>query len=375
MADAFDGPGVGAALDAHFYTGGRQVRRVAELDARDWPIGTLADRVGYGDEVSLQPADWLVEIARLRAHERRVTWIALYRGATDAVLGDRSNYQGVGIWLLDATCRRPDLLLQGLREVVQTLAGEGIERCEAVAREFATPQYLYLEPLRPMPPGLQGWSFSADLLPTTAVFQASAAADPWSAVAEQVSRVTVLPAATPDQARSLILVTPSPVAGVEQLPRTLATDLLAQLPPALADAAAEMANARRDRDASAAEVSGLTGRLNEAEATATESRAKIAQLERQIEENDVLKRLKAIDDQLARIQESTRRVDLALPDLKRSAGDQPLPPRPAPRAQHRSDLGTQRAQAGDSWEPYLIGAIATLFVVGFLALLYYIFER
>lgn len=324
------------ALDAHFYSGGLQVRRLGG-EPGNWTPEPPETYVGFRDELPLEPGDRVVEFTRLGFGERRLTWIAVFQRAPDAVLGDRKNHAGVGAWLLDQDVCAPGLLLHGLRQLSAKLVESGPEQTAAAAQGFLQPDYLpaYVQPIPALPPQLSGWSFAAQAMPATALFQATAASEDaaWQLVAEQLKRMTLLPGPTRDHSRALILV-PSPptrtvpVDSVATLQGNFSAELIERLPAALADLTQEAQQLREQSRAGQADAQALRRQLEGARAAEAEARSRVTELEQQVADSDVLQRLAAIDQGLRQIAGSTSRTEGALVKLNSNLHQRSLAPQP-----------------------------------------------
>lgn len=312
------------AIDAHYYDGGLKVARLAGGTVQPpWVPADATDQVGLHEAFSLQPGDRAVEISRLRSGPHAVTWIAVYRRSQDASYGDRDNYAGVGVWLLNQVVHGPVFLLDGLDTLSRTLLDGGLDAAQAVAGQFLARDNLpgRLAPLMSMPSGLGGWTFSQDLLPVKELYEVTVAEGErvaWQPVAEHILRMTLLPAPTAAHARSLILVRPTsnagvgPLPGLKPLPVGLATELAKALPAALAEQQLSMATLLRDHEDVTRQLDRLRHELATAQAVQTNQALHITDLERQLDASDTDGRFKAMGGTLARIDEQVRGNGLAL---------------------------------------------------------------
>ena len=87
-----------------------------------------ASRVGLGsNEVELGSDDCAIEASFFRTNEHYVAWLGSYRRAPDKTHGDRGNYAGLGIWIVDALPIQVSVflnLLTKLSEQVALLGGK-----------------------------------------------------------------------------------------------------------------------------------------------------------------------------------------------------------------------------------------------------------
>jgi hypothetical protein len=72
-----------------------------------------ADSVGLSNEIQLKNPDFAVEVTR-RDNGRNLTWIGVYKSSVDLDYGDRGNYCGIGVWLVDCSPIHTKLLIESL---------------------------------------------------------------------------------------------------------------------------------------------------------------------------------------------------------------------------------------------------------------------
>jgi hypothetical protein len=72
-----------------------------------------ADSVGLSNEIQLKSPDFAVEITR-RNNGRNLTWIGVYKASVDLDYGDRGNYCGIGVWLVDCSPSHSHILIKSL---------------------------------------------------------------------------------------------------------------------------------------------------------------------------------------------------------------------------------------------------------------------
>ena len=86
-------------VEAHYYSGGICYQHFPRSMPRPaW--APRSDQVGLRNEFPVVGNACAVEWCRLlTASGDKVTWLALYRPAVDAVLGSRENHAGIGVWL------------------------------------------------------------------------------------------------------------------------------------------------------------------------------------------------------------------------------------------------------------------------------------
>lgn len=113
-----------AFLEVHVYTDGR---KVAFFGAPSRPsFLPSSEYVGLiNQDPRLATGEYAVDLSRfaLRGGGETATWLAVYRGRPDPVLGDRGTYVGAGLWLLDNPALAIDTVLDALRMIVDRVAG------------------------------------------------------------------------------------------------------------------------------------------------------------------------------------------------------------------------------------------------------------
>ena len=112
-----------AYLEVHVYTDGR---KVAFFGAPSRPsFLPSSEYVGLiNQDPRLATGEYAVDLSRfaLRSGGDTATWLAVYRGRPDPVLGDRGTYVGAGLWLIDNPAIAIDTVLDALRMIVDRVA-------------------------------------------------------------------------------------------------------------------------------------------------------------------------------------------------------------------------------------------------------------
>ena len=108
-----------AFLEIHIYTDGR---KVAFFGAPSRPSYLpSSEYVGLvNQDPRLGTGEYAVDLSRfaLRSGGETATWLAVYRGRPDPVLGDRGTYVGAGLWMIDNPAIAIDTVLDALRMIV-----------------------------------------------------------------------------------------------------------------------------------------------------------------------------------------------------------------------------------------------------------------
>lgn len=315
-------------VDAHYYSGGLHIQAFAPpVGDASWVPSPPGDFAGYRDEFPLEKGDFAVEFARVLHRGRQLTWIAVYLRSIDAKFGDRANHAGVGVWLRDHFAREPLLLLVALRGIAEVLAERGIDAIAADVRALQSKEYLltYIAPFRGVVPALSGWPFAAGRIAETALFVTpDGPGDAWRDVAEQIVRMTVLPAPS-GTSRAIMLVSPSADRATAGGPATrikgqVGAEIVAALPSALERAAEEQDALRRRTQKTEAAMERLNADLDRERQRAQNLSDRIVELEGQVAESDLRRRLASIDqklDTLARPGAGAGQMDQILHEIRR----------------------------------------------------------
>jgi len=248
--------------------------------------------------------------------------------SVDEVFGDRQNNAGAGVWLRECEVANPRLLLHGLQQFSAAVAKGSIDAAEAHARHFLGDEYLpkYLRQAQAFPDKLGGWPYSSGAMPETQLFLASGKdeEEAWELAAEHLLRMSVLPPADAGCARALVLVhaggrglhAPAAEQDLTPLKKGLAAELLSYLPDAVA------AIVKENRQLSTATHS-LTEWLERAESQLAEAvqgyhalKARNAVLEQQLDENQMLRRLAAIEQGVKDWEGRARGIESAMSALR-----------------------------------------------------------
>lgn len=102
---------VEAYIECHYFASGFKSVFVG-ADKRP-NILPNADSVGLSNEIQLKSPDFAVEITR-RNNGRNLTWIGVYKASVDLDYGDRGNYCGIGVWLVDCSPIHSHILIKSL---------------------------------------------------------------------------------------------------------------------------------------------------------------------------------------------------------------------------------------------------------------------
>ena len=113
-----------AFIEAHYYDNGfisESLPRVNRLGGLPTP-----DKVGpKSSEIELAPGDYAFEISRWSQPDSDVLWIGCFTHTTDRTHGDRGNYCGAGIWLIDCVPINISHFLNFLKSLTDNIARGG----------------------------------------------------------------------------------------------------------------------------------------------------------------------------------------------------------------------------------------------------------
>src|SRR4051812_42860579 len=152
-----EAPGIGL-LEAHYFHAGLHTKPLGSDFARpEW--APPSDYAGFRNELPLERGDAAVEFARYAYRGHRVTWLGVFHRSVDQVFGDRQNYAGAGVWILEADVVHAGNLLASLDQFAQEVAAGKIETICRDADNFLVAPYLpaYLRPSANLPGPLAGW--------------------------------------------------------------------------------------------------------------------------------------------------------------------------------------------------------------------------
>ncbi|MEO1044503.1 MAG: hypothetical protein AAFX04_03585 [Pseudomonadota bacterium] len=141
-----------AFLEYHYYDGGLKGQVLPNIARPDWapPI----DAVGLPQKYRLSGEDSCVEFIRFEMPAGRVTWMGLHIGGIDAQFGDRENYEGIGVWLLNQSITAPDYVYLALKEFFPPLEKRNFTGAAALADDLlhgALPSYCIAASRLPKP--------------------------------------------------------------------------------------------------------------------------------------------------------------------------------------------------------------------------------
>jgi len=325
-------------LEAHFYSGGLQVKTLGSTRVRPSWAPNIPDKfVGLREEFSLRPNDVAIEFARFKLEPGRATWVGVYKRSVDQRFGDRGNHAGIGVWLLEHNVSQAYLLMDALRKLLEVFQEKGVDAIAIQSDDFLR-DYMpgYIRPIPELPSQLSGWPFSRSHYSETALFSADAA-DPgvWRAVAEHVSRWTVLPPENSNVSRGVILVstTPRMDPAVKLLQAPSISEMIEYIPEALRDITAE----NKSLSERAARAQQLSAELESERAASAKLREDLQRLEQLVSENDAVARFVSIDRHLGALGAQMDR----LVENQRPARSVPRIAEAAPRLQDHDQFDAQ----------------------------------
>jgi hypothetical protein len=157
--------------DIHYYAGGLKTATPGQQQRPQWT--PPPNFVGFQDEFTLGPDDYVIELRRVIYNGNPLSWVACYTKSIDKNLGDRDNYAGIGIWICGLTLLQASWLLASLRNVAKLIASEGysdnVDRLAgSFIREFLPKYFVSSEEL---PPGFSGIPYGTGVLPQTSLYR------------------------------------------------------------------------------------------------------------------------------------------------------------------------------------------------------------
>ncbi len=113
-----------AWIEIHHFSNGLIYEPIGTRQRPQWvPDPQL---VGLHNDISPAEGEFVIEFSRHKKGEDKVIWLAVYTYGIDAVHGNRDNYIGIGIWLLNMYPNN-DVLLSLLVQYCQLLTREPID--------------------------------------------------------------------------------------------------------------------------------------------------------------------------------------------------------------------------------------------------------
>ena len=131
-------------IELHYYSAGLKSKIIGVNERPEW-LPDL-DLVGLHNDVFPAQGEYVVELSRHKRADKLITWIGVYSYGMDDRYGDRGNYNGVGVWLIDAIPIHTGLIISTLREVCDLLVQqdpvESIQQACIQIHEKYLPNYV-----------------------------------------------------------------------------------------------------------------------------------------------------------------------------------------------------------------------------------------
>lgn len=150
-----------AYIECHYFESGFKSKFLGKERPDYLPS---AESVGLHNEVILRGDDYSLEVVRFNA-ERKITWIGYFISSQDKDYGDRGNYCGVGVWLVNYLPIHISALIDSLAALTSLLHNGGLSTQFETAAQFDfRDNHLvnYLVPCDWVPKEMQGLSYSSD---------------------------------------------------------------------------------------------------------------------------------------------------------------------------------------------------------------------
>lgn len=392
-----------AFIEHHYYKGGLRTDAITTSGGRpEW--APAEEWVGFRNELSLEPGDFVVEVVKFKDPQRPITWFGVFQAFPDQVFGDRQNHTGIGVWLRGGYPKEPWYLLDALKILLGTAIKSGDQELPTQARQFLT-EYLEkcVDAYDPLPRPLGGLSLAKNQVTTTLTRRLDTSdTDIENIFDDLVYRLFFyLPENEADKTRALIFLTDkahSPeFPTVSTKPGNLLYDLLRQLPLSLKDQSDTIKQLESDLQKKELEVSQidlqvdrLAAEASDANRRANVSETQLRDLQASLEENDEHKRFSTLQSGIGELGNQIAALQGKVLSLRREIVDElaremrsinntkshgaPIrqkisPPQPVKRAstKHNSD--------GSIWHLYFIIAMILLAFSLFSGFVWYFLIR
>ncbi|MCX7086019.1 MAG: hypothetical protein NTY69_10840 [Methylococcales bacterium] len=110
-------------VELHYFSGGLKTS-IFGADARPNWLPAF-DQVGLHNDVYLNENEFVIELSRHQRDGKFITWVGVYSSGKDAVYGDRSNYIGLGVWLVNLIPINSYLIVDALYKICKALTQNG----------------------------------------------------------------------------------------------------------------------------------------------------------------------------------------------------------------------------------------------------------
>ncbi|CAN4276809.1 hypothetical protein MCEMSEM29_01933 [Methylophilaceae bacterium] len=110
-------------LELHYFSGGLKSQLFGSSKRPDWLPDV--DLVGLHNDVFPARGEYVVEFSRHNRAGKLITWLGIYSYGIDDQFGDRANYNGVGVWLVDAIPIHASVIISHLRKICDSLVEKG----------------------------------------------------------------------------------------------------------------------------------------------------------------------------------------------------------------------------------------------------------
>ena len=95
-----------AIIEIHYYDGGQKSKLISldsVLHNSDTRHSWLPKQnaIGLHNDINLGKDEFVIELSRHKSQDKLITWIGVYSRGEDKIYGDRGNYNGIGVWLIN----------------------------------------------------------------------------------------------------------------------------------------------------------------------------------------------------------------------------------------------------------------------------------
>jgi hypothetical protein len=156
-------------IELHYFSGGLQTKVIGSTTRPEWLPDY--DLVGLHNDVYPKSDEYVIEVSRHKRQDKYITWIGVYTSGKDLVYGDRSNYIGVGVWLINTIPSELVLIIDALYQICKKISEDGnIEgsHCQDLLDNYL---HKWIDDINILPNQTDGIPFDVSLHPETIYFR------------------------------------------------------------------------------------------------------------------------------------------------------------------------------------------------------------
>lgn len=110
-------------IEIHYFSGGLKTILFGTPKRPEWL--PEHDLVGLHNDVYPINNEFIIELSRHKRKDYLITWIGVHTKGKDAIYGDRSNYLGIGLWLINTLPIEVAAIINALIKICQLLVMQG----------------------------------------------------------------------------------------------------------------------------------------------------------------------------------------------------------------------------------------------------------